>query len=308
MRVHQPPRKRRLRDWLPYYGWPYLEWLQDFWQHKASGLTLIAANLLPLLGVIFLGWDAFAILLLYWAENVVIGAINVLKIIACNPDRNLLVLGNVDPNDALNRDRMEASRGNSVVELKWANQATKLFDIPFFVVHYGFFCLIHGLVIVAIFHQDSGISSSIHGMLRGLYQVLVDRGLMWAVAALAASHLYSFFAYYIGTGEYRHTTIDRLMFQPYGRVVVLHIAVLLGGFAASVLGNNIAVLTLLIIGKTIMDLSLHLHERGTTTTPVAAASNAPILPDVIPGEALPATATPGRAVQSHPPLRSSSDD
>ncbi len=101
MRVHQPPRKRRLRDWLPYYGWPYLEWLQDFWQHKPSGLALIAANLLPLLGVIFLGWDAFAILLLYWAENVVIGAINVLKIIACNPDRNLLVLGDVDPNDAL---------------------------------------------------------------------------------------------------------------------------------------------------------------------------------------------------------------
>jgi hypothetical protein len=36
-------------------------------------LALLAANAIPLFGVVFLGWDAFHIVLLYWAENIVIG-------------------------------------------------------------------------------------------------------------------------------------------------------------------------------------------------------------------------------------------
>ena len=51
---------------------------------------------------------------MYWAENVVIGAINVLKMITCSPDANRLVWGDVDLNDKLNRDRMEQSRGDAV--------------------------------------------------------------------------------------------------------------------------------------------------------------------------------------------------
>jgi len=35
---------------------------------------------------VFLGWDTFSIVALYWTENVIIGAINVLKMITCNPD------------------------------------------------------------------------------------------------------------------------------------------------------------------------------------------------------------------------------
>lgn len=34
-------------------------------------ITLLAANAVPLFGVLFLGWDAFYVVLLYWAENVV---------------------------------------------------------------------------------------------------------------------------------------------------------------------------------------------------------------------------------------------
>ncbi|MHC4130435.1 MAG: DUF6498-containing protein [Planctomycetota bacterium] len=31
--------------------------------------ALIVANIIPIWGVLFLGWDAFCIVLLYWAEN-----------------------------------------------------------------------------------------------------------------------------------------------------------------------------------------------------------------------------------------------
>src|SRR4051794_41692022 len=54
--------------------------------YKTSAYVLIAANALPLIGVLFLGWDTFSIVALYWSENVIIGGINVLKMIMSNPD------------------------------------------------------------------------------------------------------------------------------------------------------------------------------------------------------------------------------
>jgi len=43
-------------------------------------IALLAANVIPLFGVLFLDWDAFSIVLLYWSENLVIGFYNILKI------------------------------------------------------------------------------------------------------------------------------------------------------------------------------------------------------------------------------------
>jgi hypothetical protein len=39
---------------------------------RPSVLILVAANLVPLVGVIFWGWDAFVLLMLYWLETAVI--------------------------------------------------------------------------------------------------------------------------------------------------------------------------------------------------------------------------------------------
>lgn len=35
-------------------------------------LFVLAANLLPLAGVWFWGWDAFVVLMVYWAETVIV--------------------------------------------------------------------------------------------------------------------------------------------------------------------------------------------------------------------------------------------
>jgi hypothetical protein len=76
-----------------------------------SILALIAANLAPLFGVLFFGWDAAAIVLLYWIENLIIGAYNVLR----------MILLKVKSRSA---------------------QFQKLFVIPFFCVHFGGFCAV----------------------------------------------------------------------------------------------------------------------------------------------------------------------
>ena len=46
---------------------------------------LVLLNLIPVAGVAFLGWDAGYILLLYWAENLVMGGIALIRILKCNP-------------------------------------------------------------------------------------------------------------------------------------------------------------------------------------------------------------------------------
>ena len=42
-------------------------------------VALIVANAIPLFGVLFLGWNVWTILTIYWLENGVVGFFNVLK-------------------------------------------------------------------------------------------------------------------------------------------------------------------------------------------------------------------------------------
>lgn len=279
--------------------------LRDFDQYKASAWALVAANCSPLLGVLFLGWDTFSIILVYWSENVVIGAINVLKMLTCAPDANLLVWGDVNPNDKLNRERMERSRAGAVTMLRLANHGSKLFYVPFFIVHYGMFCFVHGAFIFTIFGRESGGFGPFGGT-DNFLRVFSQQHLWWCVLVLAASHLWSFFVNYLGRGEYRCTAIPILMFQPYGRIVILHVAILIGGFIAMALGSNVFVLLLLIAGKTLLDLSLHLAQRAADA--VAPKEQPPVLPDVITDGTAGSLPTLPRSAQSHPPVRSSLDD
>ena len=43
--------------------------------------SLLGANIVPLIGVLFFNWDAGVVVLLYWLENVVIGFYNILRIV-----------------------------------------------------------------------------------------------------------------------------------------------------------------------------------------------------------------------------------
>lgn len=46
-------------------------------------IFLIGVNLIPVLGVIFLGWDMVTIIVLYWLETVIIGLVNIPKMWMC---------------------------------------------------------------------------------------------------------------------------------------------------------------------------------------------------------------------------------
>ena len=199
-----------------------------------SSVVLVLANLVPLGGVLFLDWRVFDILLLYWAENVVIGAINVL--------------------------RMAVSGGRE----KW-------FMMPFFAVHYGLFCFGHLMAIMGIF-DPSGGSESAWQLFFGMTPGEALKSPLWiGIFAIAVSHLFSFFGNFIGAGEYRRTSASELMSRPYGRIVVLHVTVIFGAALIQWLGSPVSMLLLLIGAKTVLDLKLHRSERrifsdGSPTT------------------------------------------
>lgn len=215
---------------------------------RHSSVALVAANLFPLAGVLWLDWRVLDILLLYWAESVVIGGVNVMRMATCRsgglaaavlPGRSLADL----PPDA-------AARLANVPELPF-----KLFLIPFFCVHYGMFCWGHLMAVVGFF-GDSAPGTAEAGLAE-----LWRPGLWVAVAAIAASHLYSFATNYLGRGEYTRANLMLLMQRPYGRIVVMHVTILLGAGLLIVLGSPLPMLLVLIGGKIALDLKLHLGER-----------------------------------------------
>lgn len=239
------------------------KFLRGFYEYRPSAVALVLANLIPLFGVLFLGWDAFAIVVLYWVENLIIGAINVLKMLTCSPDEREIDWSKFGKSSEI--DKLKQSFGvnaETVDNAKLVHHGSKLFFIPFFIFHYGMFCLVHGVFVFSIFgHDEFGPNFGPFGPLGNLFGVFSEQHLWWGVIALAASHVYSFFVNYLWGGEYKRTFIMLLMVQPYARVVVLHVAILLGGFVAMALGSSVAVLAILVIGKTLLDLHFHLLER-----------------------------------------------
>lgn len=197
---------------------------------KPSVLALIAANLIPLAGVLFFGWEVFPLMFLFWSENVIVGAFNVLKMIF-------------------------AGGGGGV------GQAAKLFVIPFFCVHYGMFTLVHGIFICVIFGGGLHHGGSPFDAVATFGETMGEQHLGWALLGLVISRGISFATNYLGKGEFKTATVAILMVQPYGRIVVLHIAIIGGGFLVMALNSPTLGLLLLIVLKTLLDLAGHLNER-----------------------------------------------
>jgi hypothetical protein len=207
-------------------------------------LALLLANLVPVFGALYLDWDVSSIIVLYWAENLIIGGFTLLK---------MLVAGKVGA----------------------------LFLMLFFCIHYGGFCAIHGIFVLELtrFAGDQftpAAAASWPGplallqMFVGLvHQVLAaaPEAFLWGVLALLLSHGISFLLLFIGQQEYRHTTVQELMKAPYQRIVVMHIAVIAGGFLVVRLGSPLGLLFALVALKTGMDIMLHnrSHRRAEAT-------------------------------------------
>jgi hypothetical protein len=82
------------------------------------------------------------------------------------------------------------------------------------------------------------------------------------IGALVASHGFSFLWNYLYRGEYRSAQLARLMTKPYGRVVAMHVAIILGGIGVAALGSPVWALLILLGVKVGIDLKAHVKEHS----------------------------------------------
>jgi hypothetical protein len=204
--------------------------MQPAWWQMPSAQVLVAANVIIAGGVLFGGWPLFPVMFLFWAENVIVGFFNVL--------------------------RMAASGRSGTAE--------KVGTIPFFILHYGGFCLGHGVFVVALFAGDElrGYMAAAGGFDAGFVrQLLSGQGVWLGVVVLFASHWFSFARNYLGSGEYRQAEAGKLMGAPYARVMVLHVLILAGGFVIMGFESPTAFVLLLVVLKTAIDVYSHVREH-----------------------------------------------
>jgi hypothetical protein len=81
------------------------------------------------------------------------------------------------------------------------------------------------------------------------------------VAGLIVSHGVSFVFNFLRASEYRRADLASLMFQPYARIVVLHVTLLASGFVLLLMRSPVFGLVILLALKTVLDLRAHLRER-----------------------------------------------
>jgi hypothetical protein len=84
----------------------------------------------------------------------------------------------------------------------------------------------------------------------------------------------SFWSNYIGGREYLALSPAAVMMQPYGRLVILHVTIIVGAFVSIFLGTPLGSLLVLIVLKTALDLGLHLRQHQPAMTS-GSASPAP---------------------------------
>jgi len=230
---------------------------------QPSGLILLAANLVPLVGVILWGWDAFVLLMLYWLETAVITFWTVVRIATMS-------------RDALGMMKFEGQRG----------PPSPIGMALFFTAHAGLFMAVHFLFLWALFSGDW--SRRIHGVGSFVNQMVIGTGLWVPLAVLfvVRGGLMLFDA--VRPALWRHLGFvepppqkaalgpaETVIFGLYIRIVVMQVTILVGAWFALLLGTS-AALVLLIGLKIAVDLSFqalleHIHTSWKKAQAEAAA-------------------------------------
>lgn len=210
-----------------------------------SSYVLVAANLIPLIGVVFYDWDAILVLALFWIENLIIGAFNVIRVAAAG---------------VVQKDR------------------SAFFIGPFFVLHYGLFCAAHGKILAELIgYAQIEYTDYFSEISFGLFELFMEGAAVFlsfvnnlapaiwlGIVALLLSRLVSFIENFILAGEIFNTRVGKLMVEPYNQILIMHAGIIIGAIFLEKLGSPIWLLVTIVIFKMVVDFKQHerRHKRS----------------------------------------------
>jgi hypothetical protein len=219
-------------------------WLQAWsgrYLRAPSVIILIAANLIPLYGVLHWGWDLYVLMTVYWMETGIIGFWTAVRM---------------------------------AMVARWA----AIILVPFFIIHFGGFMAGHFLFLWVLFAGDW--SQQVAGAGDFLRVIVFGTGLWLAFIALFCSHGGSFYLNVLRPmlRVRRHAAAGRhanapdpsaaealepqqIMMTPYGRIVVMHATILGGAFLIQTFQTKLAAFVLLIALKVVFDVVAHVRKN-----------------------------------------------
>jgi hypothetical protein len=218
---------------------------------QPSLLIMIAANLLPLIGVLFWAWDVFLLLVLYWLETAIMGFWIIVAIL-------------IDPHQTIGPT---------------AKQTSRTFLVLFLTAHAGLFMGVHFVFLWALFAGDW--ANVVHnpvdfvriivigsGLWIPLIALFISRGVSTLLPLLNPDILPAWLApkpVHIADGS--PFSEQRLLGGFYKRIIVMHLTLIFSGIVAGAVGSVVP-LVLMIALKIAIDLRLHLKNDFPDTKPV----------------------------------------
>jgi hypothetical protein len=179
-------------------------------------LLTIGFHLLMLMGVWFYGWSAYALLILYWLESLVIGLWTVV-LVAVSPKRPIRIFSG---------PTMAANTGIGMA--------------LFVLAHAGIFMFVHLFMLQGFFGMEGGPGAIFD--LSGIVTLIVDGSLWVPLAGL-------FVIRALATYEVLRNSesVDRPLIGFYFRIVVMQFAIIGGGFLGFIIGAQAALIMLVLV-------------------------------------------------------------
>lgn len=180
------------------------DWITDMapstQQDRIATIFLIAANLVPIIGIMVFDWDLFTVLFLYWAESAIVGGLALISI--------PIVTG---------------------------INAGSLFLMLFFTAHFGMFMGVHLIVLVAV---TAAVIPAIQGTLGSIITTFTTSSsiILFALIALTISHAYEHVNATMPRLRASENPAKQCMALPYGRVVAMHLTIFIVIIVIGILG------------------------------------------------------------------------
>ena len=184
---------------------------------------IILSNVVSIVMAVVQNWDIGLIMWAYWAQSVIIGAINVYRILSLKE---------------FTTDGMKQN-GKPVPETMGAKAGVA----GFFAMHYGFFHFIYMIFLIGLFPPT---------------QISTDELMMLLLIIFGFFSAHGFSYRYNLNKDFKHKkpNLGTIMFYPYLRIIPMHLAIIFGSMMVST-----ASLIFFMLLKTAADAGTHMVEH-----------------------------------------------
>jgi hypothetical protein len=225
--------------------------------------SLILANILPLIGVLYYDVSFFALIYLYWWETVIISVFQFIKMGKAQKKTE------PDPGFTINGKALSYEQVNSKRYMRFTYALIRIVMLAFYLL----------FIVIFVGVLSSSRENDFLGFARAL--MFIEPWVVASFLAFVFTHLVEYIVW-MRDEDYKNTSLRELGSIFDARVIVIHVVIVLGTFAAMFAGEklfpetqnagSIAYTCLFVLLKVIVDV--YAYARNTRRTALIGSFNA----------------------------------